>query len=111
MTTLRREREQVASNLIGLHVHRGDAQVIRRLSAYGAATTRHLDAVGAAHRGQLVLGNILRSAATTQAVMDCFVAVGFLSAVALLIIVFRRAAPIGPASAPPLFPLRGQQPP
>jgi MFS transporter, DHA2 family, multidrug resistance protein len=111
VTTLSRVREQVASNLIGLHVHRGDAQVIRRLGAYGVATTRHLDAVGAAHRGPLVLGNVLRSAATTQAVMDCFVAVGFLSTVALLIIIFRRAAPIGPASAPPLFPLRGPQPP
>src|SRR5271170_5650418 len=71
VTTLSRVREQVASNLIGLHVHRGDAQVIRRLGAYGAATTRHLDTVGTAHRGQLVLGNVLRSAATTQAVMDC----------------------------------------
>jgi DHA2 family multidrug resistance protein len=111
VTTLSRVREQVASNLIGLHVHRGNAQVIRRLSAYGAATTRHLDPIGAAHRGQLVLGNVLRSAATTQAVMDCFVAVGFLSTVALLVIAFRRDAPIGPASAPPLFLLRGPQPP
>jgi hypothetical protein len=53
---------------------------------------------------------VIRAAATTQAVMDCFVAVGFLSTVALLIIVARAAAPVGPASAPPLFPDRDSQP-
>jgi hypothetical protein len=66
---------------------------------------------GAAHRGQLVLGNVVRAAATTQSVMDGFVAVGFLSAIALLIVVFRNAAPEGPASAIPLFPTHRSGPP
>ena len=107
VATLARVREQVASNLIGQHLQLGDAGVIQRLRAYGAVTTRVLDPTGAVGRGQQVLGNIVRAAATTQAVIDGFVAVGLLTALALLIVVFRSAAPEGPASAPPLFPRRG----
>jgi DHA2 family multidrug resistance protein len=103
VTTFARVRAQVASNLIGQHIQLGDSQVIQRMRAYGAATTRVVDPVGAIARGELVLGNVVRSAATTQAVMDGFVAVGVLTAVALLIVVFRSAAPEGPASAAPLF--------
>ena len=103
ITTLARVREQIASNLIGLHVQAGDARVLQRIDAYGAATTRDIDPVGAMHRGETVLGNVVRAAATTQAVMDGFVAVAFLTAVALVIVATRRAAPHGPASAPRLF--------
>ena len=67
--------------------------------AYGAATTKVIDPVGAVTRGELVLGNVVRAAATTQAVIDCFVVVGMLTAVALLVVVIRSAAPEGPASA------------
>ena len=101
ITTLARVRAQVASTLIGQHVRVGDAQVIQRVRAYGAATTRAVDPVAAVARGELVLGNVVRAAATTQAVIDGFIAVGFLTAVALLIVVFRSAAPEGPASPPP----------
>jgi DHA2 family multidrug resistance protein len=111
VTTLTRVREQVASNLIGQHLQVGDPQVIARIRAYGAATTRVLDPAAAAGRGELVLGNIVRSAATTQAVIDGFVAVGLLTALALLIVVFRSAAPEGPASALPLFRSRGADQP
>jgi DHA2 family multidrug resistance protein len=103
VTTWARVRGQVASNLIGQHVQSGDARVIERVRAYGAVTTRVIDPDGAVSRGQLVLGNVVRSAATTQAVIDGFVAIGALTAVALLIVVFRSAAPEGPASATPLF--------
>jgi len=103
ITTLARVREQVASNLIGLHLQAGDEQVLQRIGAYGAATTHDIDPVGAMHRGETVLENVVRAAATTQAVMDGFVAVAFLTAVALLIVVTRSAAPHGPASAPPVF--------
>jgi DHA2 family multidrug resistance protein len=103
VATFTRVREQVASNLIGQHVQIGDPQVLQRLRAYGAVTTRSLDPGGAAARGGLVLGNVVRAAATTQAVIDGFVAVGVLTALALLIAVSRRQPPEGPASAPPLF--------
>jgi DHA2 family multidrug resistance protein len=109
VTTLARVREQVASNLIGLHVQIGDAQVLQRIHGYGTVTTR-ADPAEAADRGALVLDNAVRAAATTQAVMDCFVAVAFLSAVALLFVVYRSAAPEGPASPMPLFRMQGRKP-
>jgi MFS transporter, DHA2 family, multidrug resistance protein len=111
VTTFARVRGQVASNLIGQHVQVGDPQVVERVRAYGAATTKVIDPVSAISRGELVLGNVVRAAATTQAVMDGFVAVGVLTAVALLIVVFRSAAPEGPASAMPLFRPRGSNSP
>jgi DHA2 family multidrug resistance protein len=111
VTTLARVREQVASNYIGLHVQIGDPRVLERLQAYGAVTTRTFDPEGATARGGLVLQNAVRAAATTQAVMDCFVAIALLTAVALLLVVFRGAPPVGPASAPPLFPVRGVKSP
>jgi len=112
VTTLTRVREQVASNLLGQQVRIGDPQVIARIRAYGAATARSVDPTATVRRGELVLGNVVRSAAVTQAVMDGFIAVGVLTAVALLIVVLRSAAPEGPASAMPLFrPRRPTTPP
>jgi hypothetical protein len=61
------------------------------------------DPVSALARGELLLGNVVRAAATTQAVMDVFVVVGLLTAFVLLIVVLRGASPEGPASPPPLF--------
>jgi DHA2 family multidrug resistance protein len=109
ISTLTRVREQAASNLLGQHVRVGDPEVVRRLRAYGAATTRVIDPTGALHRGELVLGNVVRVTATLQAVIDGFIAVGVFTAVALLILVLRNAAPQGPASAVPLFPARGER--
>jgi DHA2 family multidrug resistance protein len=111
VSTLARVRGQVASNLIGQHVQLGDARVIQRVSAYGHATTRVIDPIGAVSRGQQVLGNVVRSAATTQAVIDGFVVIGALTAVALVFLVLRSAAPQGPASAPPLFRMPGSNAP
>jgi hypothetical protein len=53
----------------------------------------------------------VRVAANTQAVIDCFVVVGALTAVALLIVVIRSTAPEGPASPMPLFGARKSSPP
>jgi DHA2 family multidrug resistance protein len=106
ITTWTRVREQIASNLIGQHLNAGNAEVLRRLHAYGVATTRTLDPAGEVARGQTVLGSVVRAAATTQAVMDGFVAISFMTALTLLIVVYRSAAPEGPASPPPLFPVR-----
>jgi MFS transporter, DHA2 family, multidrug resistance protein len=108
MATLTRVREQIASNLIGQHVQVGDPRVIERVQRFGAVTTRVFDPADALERGRLVLGAAVRSAATTQSVMDGFVAIAVLAVVALLIVVFRSAAPEGPASPPPLFPVRGK---
>jgi MFS transporter, DHA2 family, multidrug resistance protein len=111
VTTFARVRGQVASNMIGQHVQVGDPQVIERVRAYGAVTTKVIDPASAVARGELVLSNVVRAAATTQAVIDGFVALSVLTAVALLIVVFRSAAPQGPASAAPLFRPRGSNSP
>ena len=111
VATMARVREQVASNLIGQHVQIGDPDVIQRVREYGAITTKVLDPVSAQARGELVLGDVVSAAATTQAVIDVFVAVAVLTAVGLLIVVFQPRAPAGPASAPPLFPPRNASPP
>jgi DHA2 family multidrug resistance protein len=103
VVTLTRIRGQVASNLIGLHLQIGDGDVMRRLQAYAAVTAPVGDPASALRRGAGVLTNIVRSAATTQAVMDAFVIVSALTAMALLVLVIHNPAPRGPASAPPLF--------
>ena len=109
VTTWSRVREQIASNLIGQHVQLGDPDVIHRVRAYAAATTRVFEPVAASNRGYLVLSAAVRTAATTQAVMDGFVAIGVATALTLLLVVFRSAAPEGPASAAPLFRVRGSK--
>jgi DHA2 family multidrug resistance protein len=101
VATLARVRGQAASNLIGQHVRIGDPDVLARIRAYGAVTTRVFDPTLAANRGAAVLGSAVRSAATTQAVMDCFIALGTLAAFALLVLVLLKPAPEGPASAVP----------
>jgi DHA2 family multidrug resistance protein len=111
VTTLARVRGQVASNLIGQHVQLGDADVLQRVHAYGAVTTPVIDPVGALARGQLVLGNVVRAAATTQSIIDGFIVVSVLTAVALVFLVLKSAAPEGPASAAPLFRVRGSNTP
>jgi MFS transporter, DHA2 family, multidrug resistance protein len=103
VVTFARVRGQVASNLIGLHVHNGDGLVIQRLQGYAAATARAGDPASGAARGASLMASLVRSMATTQAVIDTFVAVGVLTAVALILAVAHKPAPLGPASARPLF--------
>ncbi len=109
VVTFARVREQVASNLIGLHVQSGDDQVIHRLQGYAAVAGK----VGPSAMARAVglLGNTVRIAATTQAVIDAFVAVGTVAAIALLIASTHKPAPLGPASAQPLFAPRKDSPP
>ena len=110
VSTLARVRGQVASNMIGQHVRIGDPAVLDRIRAYGAATTRVFDPTAAGRRGAAVLSTVVRSAATTQAVIDCFIAISALAAVALFVLVLMRPAPSGPASAVPWLPSRAPKP-
>jgi DHA2 family multidrug resistance protein len=84
IATLIRVRGQIASNLLGLHVQIGDAQVIQRLQTYAAATARAGDPSSAPARGAAVLGGVVRSAAITQGIMDGFIVIAVLTAVTLL---------------------------
>jgi len=101
VATLARVRGQVASNMIGQHVRVGDPDVLARIRAYGAATTRVFDPVSAAKRGATVLSAVVRAASATQAVIDCFIAISALASIALLVLVLMQSAPSGPASAVP----------
>jgi DHA2 family multidrug resistance protein len=104
VVTFARVRSQTASNLIGLHVQSGDPAVLQRLNAYAAVDRRSdPDPVGAAARAVGILGNVVRSAAATQGIIDAFVVVGGLTVLALMIAVAHKPAPIGPASHLPLF--------
>jgi DHA2 family multidrug resistance protein len=103
IATFVRVRTQVASNHIGQHVTIGDPAVLQRLGAYAAATGRAVDPATAAGRGATVLGQVVRSAASTQGVIDGFITIGGLTALALAMVVAHRPAPIGPASHLPLF--------
>jgi DHA2 family multidrug resistance protein len=104
IATFVRIRSQIASNHIGLHVRAGDSQVLHRLHDYAAATGRAVDPATAAERGVAVLAGVVRRAAATQGVIDGFMAIGGLTALALLLVVVaQEPAPVGPASHVPLF--------
>jgi DHA2 family multidrug resistance protein len=96
VVTFIRVRSQIASNLLGLHVQIGDGQVTQRLQTYAAATAPAGNSATA--RGAAVLGSVVHSMAVTQGIIDAFVVIAALTAVTLIIIVTRRAAPPGPAS-------------
>ena len=98
IATFTRMRTQTASNLIGQHVRVGDVAVVQRLSAYAAVAGRTSSDPGAgAARGAGLLSGVVRSAAATQGVIDSFVAIGALTAVALILVVAHSPAPPGPA--------------
>jgi len=102
VTTLVRVRSQTASNLIGLHVQTGDGQVVQRLQALAGVAGRSDTGMGV-FRAAGLLGGQVRTAAALQGVIDSFVVVGGLTALALLLVVAHKPAPLGPASHRPLF--------
>jgi MFS transporter, DHA2 family, multidrug resistance protein len=110
VVTFVRKRGQIASNLIGQHVQIGDLDVVQRVQAYAGATARAGDPSNAAERGATVLNNVVHSAAITQGIIDAFVAIAFASALVLIVIVTRRAAPPHPAAHIPLLKPRTETP-
>jgi MFS transporter, DHA2 family, multidrug resistance protein len=108
--TFLRVRGQIASNLLGQHVQIGDAQMIQRVQAYGAATARAGDPASASTRGEAVLSSVVHSASITQGIIDTFIVIAAATALTLILIVTRRAAPPGPASHIPVFGPRSAPP-
>jgi DHA2 family multidrug resistance protein len=103
IATLIRVRSQIASNHLGQHVRIGDGQVIERMQAYAAATAHAGTPATAAARGAAVLSRVVHSMAITQGIIDAFVVVAGLTALTLILIVTRGAAPPGPATHRSLF--------
>jgi DHA2 family multidrug resistance protein len=107
IATFLRVRGQVASNLLGLHIQSGDDQVLQRIQSYGAATARAGDPAAASTRGAAILNNVVHATSITQGIMDAFVVLAAATAITVMLVVTRRAAPPGPASPVPLFVRRG----
>jgi DHA2 family multidrug resistance protein len=103
VTTFLRVRGQIASNLLGQHVQIGDAQVLERIQTYGAATAQAGNPAGAAARGTAILNSIVHATSITQGILDAFVVLAAATAITVMLVVTRRAAPPGPASHVPIF--------
>jgi DHA2 family multidrug resistance protein len=106
IATFVRVRGQIASNHLGQHIQIGDPEVIQRLQAYGAATARAGDPGSAMTRSAAVLNNLVHGMAITQGIIDAFVVIAAATALTVILIVTRRAAPPGPASHTPILALR-----
>jgi DHA2 family multidrug resistance protein len=106
VVTFVRKRGQIASNLLGQHIQSGDSQALQRIQAYAGATARAGDPANASMRGAAVLNNIVHNLSITQAIIDVFVVIAVATAVTLIIIVTRRAAPPHPAAHIPFFATR-----
>ena len=103
IATFVRIRGQIASNHLGQHIQIGDGQVIQRLQAYGAATAQAGDPASATTRGATVLNNLVHGMAITQGIIDAFVVIAAATALTVILIVTRKAAPPGPASHTPIL--------
>ncbi|MGA2550778.1 MAG: MFS transporter [Burkholderiaceae bacterium] len=103
ITTVIRKFTQIASNTIGLHVTSGSAPVVARLHAYAGVAARAGDPTRSTVRAEQILSGLVRSLATTQAVIDSFIVIAICTALALLVLASVKAAPVGPASPLPLF--------
>jgi DHA2 family multidrug resistance protein len=107
VVTLARMRSQIDSNLIGLQVHAGDVAVTQRLQTYATVVRRAgADPAQAAARARSLLAGVVRTAAATQSVIDCFVVIAGFTALAMLLLVSLGPAPPGPASHRPVIPPR-----
>jgi MFS transporter, DHA2 family, multidrug resistance protein len=110
VVTFVRKRGQIASNLLGQHVQMGDVDVIQRIQAYAGATARAGYPPSGASRGETVLNNVVHGLSSTQGIIDAFVAIAAATALVLIVIVTRRAAPPHPAAHVPIFGHRAETP-
>jgi len=97
--TFIRVREQIYSNLIGLHVTTGSLLTDQRLQDYARAVTgRSVGEVEANARGTALLARAVQGQAYVLAYIDGFMFLGFATIGALLLMVFLRTPPGQPNS-------------
>jgi DHA2 family multidrug resistance protein len=97
MQTFVRVREQVHSNLIGLHVQGMGGFTADRLAAYGAALGAHgSDPAAVAARAARLLAGAVAQQAAVLSYIDGFVAAGVGAFVCLLLVAVMRRAPPSP---------------
>jgi MFS transporter, DHA2 family, multidrug resistance protein len=103
ISTFLRVREQVTSNLIGLHVQSGTLLTAERLQAYAAAVqARSPGSAGASARATGLLAQAVRTQANVQSYIDGFALVALVMMGALVLVALLGPAPQGPASPIPL---------
>jgi DHA2 family multidrug resistance protein len=94
MQSFVRIREQLYSNLIGLHVTTGSSLTIERLQDYeNAVMSRSVGAVAAHARGTALLAQAVRRQAYVLAFIDGFMILGFATIAGLLLMLFLRTPP------------------
>jgi DHA2 family multidrug resistance protein len=92
--TFIRMREQVYSNLIGLHVFSGAGQVTERLQDYADAVAGHsVGAAAAQGRALVLLATAVRKQAYVLAYIDGFMFLGFAVIGALILMLLLRPPP------------------
>jgi DHA2 family multidrug resistance protein len=103
VSTFLRMREQRASNLIGQHLGIGDHQLLDRIQAYAHATARSGDIADGGIRGAALMGATVRRLATTQGLIDSFMAIAISVGLVLATLLVLKPPPRGPASHVPLL--------
>ncbi len=97
--TFIRVREQIFSNLVGLHVIGGGSATIARLHAYAnAVTERSVGAPAATERATALLVAAVRKQSYVLAYIDGFMILGFSVIMGLLLMLLLRAPPPRPDS-------------
>jgi DHA2 family multidrug resistance protein len=99
MTTWLRVREQVHSNLIGLHLSVGDGEVVQALSRLSSAFARHGSGSGVASgQATSTLTSMVQREANVLSYIDGFWLTFWFASAALVIVAFLHQAPPGPLS-------------
>ena len=91
MTRLISVREQFHSNMLGLHLQAGSWLTDARLRMLtGGIFPSSTGSPEAQHRAIAILSQQVRGQAYTLAIADCFIAIGWISAMFLLVMLFMR---------------------
>lgn len=94
--TFVRVREQIYSNLVGLHVSTGSFATTQRLQDYAqAVNSRSVGAPEAAGRATALLAQAVRIQSSVLAYIDGFMVIGFATMVVLLLMLVLRNPPGG----------------
>ena len=105
MQTLVRVREQVYSNLIGLHLVAGATAVEQRAAQLAGPFGAHPTGLGdAAAQGASVLANLVRREAYVLAYIDAFWLIAWVSLLGMLLVLLLRPPPPNPLTPPRVRP-------
>jgi DHA2 family multidrug resistance protein len=97
MQTFVRVREQIHSNLVGLHIDGTSGLTLDRLTAYGGAVSAHTaDLAQASGRAAKLLATTVAQQASVLSYIDGFMAAGAGAFVCLILVALMRRPPPSP---------------